>query len=52
MLVDGGVGVVWVPGGRLFRALKFTITRGKILKIGVIADSTRLRHLDPTLLSN
>jgi hypothetical protein len=52
MLVDGGVGVVWVPGGRLFRTLKFTITRGKIFKIDMIADSTRLHQLDLTVLSN
>ena len=28
------------PRGRLFRALSFTITRGKIVQIDVIADAS------------
>ena len=45
-LVNGSVGVVMAPHGRLFRALSFTITRGKIVQIDVIADPARLRQLD------
>ena len=36
-LVNGAVGVVMAPRGRLVRALSFTITRGKIVQIDVIA---------------
>jgi RNA polymerase sigma-70 factor (ECF subfamily) len=46
MLVDGAVGLVWAPRGRLSRALSFTITRGKIVEVDVIADPARLRELD------
>jgi hypothetical protein len=34
------------PRGRLFRALSFTIKRGKIVQIDVIADPERLLQLD------
>jgi hypothetical protein len=34
----GTVGVVLAPRGRLFRVLTFTITRGKIAQVDVIAD--------------
>jgi RNA polymerase sigma-70 factor (ECF subfamily) len=49
-LVDGAVGAVLAPRGRLFRALTFTITRGKIARIDVIGDPDRLRRLDLALL--
>lgn len=45
-LVDGAVGLVMAPGGRLFRALRFTITDGKIVQVDVIADPERLGKLD------
>jgi hypothetical protein len=46
MLVDGAVGLVWAPVGRLSRVLRFTITRGKIVQVEIIADPARLRDLD------
>jgi ketosteroid isomerase-like protein len=46
MLVDGAVGLVWAPGGRLSRVLRFTIARGKIAQVEIIADPARLRDLD------
>jgi ketosteroid isomerase-like protein len=46
MLVDGAVGLVWAPGGRLSRVLRFTITSGKIVQVEIIADPARLRDLD------
>jgi len=49
-LVDGSVGVVVAPRGKLFRALTFTITRGKIVRIDVIGDPARLRELDLAVL--
>ena len=51
-LVNGSVGVVMAPRGRLFRALSFTITRGKIVQIDVIADPERLRQLDLAALND
>ncbi len=51
-LVNGAVGVVMAPRGRLFRALSFTITRGKIVQIDVIADPARLRQLDLAVLND
>jgi RNA polymerase sigma-70 factor (ECF subfamily) len=44
-LVDGAIGVVVAPRGRLFRALRFTFTGGKITQIDVVADPARLRQL-------
>jgi RNA polymerase sigma-70 factor (ECF subfamily) len=50
-LVNGDVGVVVAPRGRLFRALSFTIARGKIVRIDVIGDPARLRELDLAVLN-
>jgi hypothetical protein len=38
LLVDGALGLVWAPRGRLSRVLRFTISRGKIVQVDVIAD--------------
>jgi RNA polymerase sigma-70 factor (ECF subfamily) len=51
-LVDGSVGLVWAPRGRLLRALKFTITDGKIVQVDIVADPARVRALDIALLSD
>jgi RNA polymerase sigma-70 factor (ECF subfamily) len=48
-LVNGAVGLVWAPRGRLFRVLSFTIACGKI---DVIADPLRLRTLDLAVLNH
>jgi RNA polymerase sigma-70 factor, ECF subfamily len=45
-LVDGEVGVVIAPRGRLFRVLRFTFAGGKIAQIDVVADAARLQALD------
>src|SRR5690242_5061312 len=50
-LVDGSVGVVYAPAGRLQIVLTFTVsTAHKISAIDVIADPDRLRRLRLTLL--
>jgi RNA polymerase sigma-70 factor (ECF subfamily) len=49
-LVNGAVGVVVAPRGRLFVVLGLTITDGKIVEIDVVADATRLRQLDLAVL--
>ena len=45
-LVNGAIGVVMAPRGRLSRALTFKIANGKITEIEVIGDSARLGELD------
>lgn len=48
-LVDGGIGLVMAPRGRLTRALTFTIAGGKITEIEVIGDAARLGDLDVSI---
>jgi len=50
MLVDGAVGAVVAPRGRLFVALQVTIKGGKIIAIDAIADPQHLRQLDLSLV--
>jgi RNA polymerase sigma-70 factor (ECF subfamily) len=44
--VNGAIGLVMAPSGRLVRALRFTIANGKISEIDVIGDPARLGELD------
>ena len=50
-LVDGEVGLVLAPGGRLSRALRFTIRHSKITEVDVVADSDRLSRLRLAVLA-
>jgi len=45
-LVDGTVGVVVAPGGRLVRAIRFTIVNGKIAELEIIGNPARLHELE------
>jgi RNA polymerase sigma-70 factor (ECF subfamily) len=49
-LVDGAVGLVLAPRGRLLRVLSFTVEQGKIVHVEVIADTERLEQLDLSVL--
>jgi RNA polymerase sigma-70 factor (ECF subfamily) len=49
-LIDGSVGVVFAPDGKLSRVLRFTIAHGKIVQADIIAEPTRLRDLDLSVL--
>ncbi|MFD7286848.1 sigma-70 family RNA polymerase sigma factor [Streptomyces sp. NPDC059863] len=49
-LVNGTVGVVVAPRGRLFRALTFTIDGDRITAYEVIADPARLQRLELAVL--
>jgi RNA polymerase sigma factor (sigma-70 family) len=49
-LVDGAVGVVVAPMGRLAVALALTIEGDRIVEVDVIADPDRLARLDLTVL--
>jgi RNA polymerase sigma factor (sigma-70 family) len=51
-LVNGAVGVVVAPRGRLLMVLIFTITGGKIVAIDAVADPARLRQLDLAVLDD
>ena len=51
-LVNGAVGAVWAPGGRPRVVFGFTITRGKIVEIDLLADPARLRQLDLAFLND
>jgi len=50
MLVNGEVGLVWTPGGRVFRVLRFSFADKKIATVDVIADPARLREFDLAVL--
>lgn len=49
-LVDGSVGIVVAPHGKLSRVLRFTIANGKIVQADIIAEPARLRELDLAVL--
>jgi RNA polymerase sigma factor (sigma-70 family) len=49
-LVNGAIGLVMAPRGRLVRALRFTIANGKISEIEVIGDPARLGELDVSIV--
>ncbi len=49
-LVDGAIGLVMAPQGRLVRALRFTIANGKITEIDVIGNPARLGELDVSIV--
>lgn len=50
MLVDGEIGLVWSPGGHVYRVLRFSFVEGKIATVDIIADPTRLGELDLAIL--
>jgi RNA polymerase sigma-70 factor (ECF subfamily) len=49
-LVDGALGGVLAPRGRLMRAVRFTIANGKITRIEIIGDPARLGALDLSIV--
>ena len=48
--MNGAIGVVVAPRGRLVRALTFTIANGKITEIEVIGNPARLGELDVSIV--
>jgi hypothetical protein len=50
MLVDGTVGLIFAPGGRLLRVLQFTFGHGEIAEVDIVGDPTRLREFNLTVL--
>ncbi len=51
-LVNGAAGVVVAPRGRPFAVMGFTVRRGKIAEIDVLADPARLSRLDLAVLDD
>src|SRR6266566_344060 len=51
-LVNGAAGAVWAPGGQPRVVFGFTITRGKIVAIDILADPERLHQLNLEVLDN
>lgn len=49
-LVNGSVGAVVAPGGRLLIVLAFTLRDGRVAEYDVIADPARLRDLELAVL--
>jgi len=49
-LINGSVGMILAPGGKLSRVLTFTFTNAKIARLEVIGDPSRLRDLDISVL--
>jgi RNA polymerase sigma-70 factor (ECF subfamily) len=45
-IIDGSVGVILAPRGKLARALTFTFDNAKVTRVDVIGDPARLRELD------
>ena len=50
MLINGEVGLVWSPGGHVFRVLRFSFGDGRIETVDIIADPVGLRELDLVVL--
>ena len=49
-LVNGSVGAVWAPRGRLVRALLFTIADGRVSGVEVVTDRARLQELEIAII--
>jgi hypothetical protein len=49
-LVDGAVGIVVAPCGRLLAVLSFRVSGAKIVEMDVISDEARLRGLGLAVL--
>jgi RNA polymerase sigma factor (sigma-70 family) len=46
VLIDGNVGIVVAPGGRIFRVLRFTFANDKIAAIEVLGDRQTIANLE------
>ena len=49
-LVDGAVGIVVAPNGRLALVLRFTVVGARITEIDIDAESRRLRDISLAVL--
>ena len=51
-LVDGSVGIIVAPRGKLLIALRCKVAAGRIVEMDVIADPDQLRRLDISILDH
>lgn len=51
-LINGAPALILAPGGRLTRALMFTIKNGRVHRVEIIGDPGRLRELDLRLMKD
>jgi RNA polymerase sigma factor (sigma-70 family) len=51
-LINGEAGVVWAAQGRPYSVVGFTVRRGRIVAINILADPVRLQQLDSMSLEN
>jgi hypothetical protein len=51
-MVEGSVGLIVAPRGRLFRVLQFTFADGRIAGMEVIGDLERLQAIEVGPLGN
>ena len=51
-LINGSVGLVFAPGGKLSRALSFTFANGKIVRAEIITDRDHLQQLDLSIFDD
>jgi len=49
-LIDGSIGLIFAPRGKLVRALTFTFENAKLTRVEAIGDPARLRELDIAVL--
>jgi RNA polymerase sigma-70 factor (ECF subfamily) len=49
-LIDGSVGLIVAPRGKLVRAVTFTFANDKVERVEVIGDTARLRALEMAVL--
>jgi RNA polymerase sigma-70 factor (ECF subfamily) len=49
-LVNGAAGAIATSRGRLYAVVGFTVSRGKIVEIDILADPARLRELELPVL--
>jgi hypothetical protein len=49
-LIDGSVGLILAPRGKLLRVLTFTVANAKVTRVEVIGDPARFRELDIAVL--
>jgi len=50
-LIDGAVGAVWAPGGRVRVAFAITIVANRIAEIELLADTARIELMDIEILT-
>jgi RNA polymerase sigma-70 factor (ECF subfamily) len=49
-LVDGSVGLILAPGGKLVAAIRFTVANGRIVRAEVVGEPEHLRELELAVL--